>query len=493
MVNHSFVAVFFVLLLMPLYAAGQRAIGVDWDVSERSSDAATQLQRYADTGISHLRIHQPLNSETWELIDELGFTVFGQLPVNFPVAQSFAGADSARLDTLAAITAHYNRQRSVRAIGAFAYGAVDDEGFKRSLLNFTKDLSSKTDSPLYYLTADGKNSTIDSLFSFRMLRLPARTVPETGSIAAFIYRPTDSNQWDLASIKNALERTAASPQYPLFFEASWLRGMENRYPNFGQVLSTYTSSGNAVFPLPENSPKPFSKASAIAVMLLLAWVLFAVTYSYDPIYRKSFVRYFTGHRFFVDDVMKRHVRSPFTGGSILIQHAISGGIVIYIIFAVFFTSLGYEALLSHYPLLPEPDAGGLNFFFWGCLLTFVFQLISITWLRLALNGVANITQVINLYTWPLQLNLFTATLISLFFLSGPSQDFIFGLCIIFALLFALSFIITAADTGRFVRRKKIQYYAVTMGLYLFGLIGFVSWLFSSSSLQDVIELATSLP
>ncbi len=478
---------------MPLDGVAQRAIGVNWSVPGRSSEAKMQLQHYADIGISHLQIHEPLESETWRKIDELGFTVYGKLPIDFPVFETFSEADSARLDTLSAVIAHYNRHPSVEALGAFAFGALYDAGFERLAADFAIDLNSKTDTPLYYTTADETVSTIDSLFSFKMLRLPAPNVSKNNPAAAFIYRPTDAGRSDLATLKNLLESTADSPQHPIFLEASWLEDTEKRYPNFGKVLSSYTAGGDAVFPLPESSPKPFSSASAIAVLLLLAWILFAVIYSYDPVYRKSFVRYFTGHRFFVDDVMKRHIRSPFTGGSILVQHAISGGIVVYVIFKVFFTSLGYDALLSHYPVLPDSDAGGLNLFFWGFLLTLGFQLICLAWLRIAHSGISSITQVINLYTRLLQVNLFTATLISIFFLSGPRQNFIYALSIIFVLLFALSFIITAADVGRFVRTKKIQYYAATMGLYLFGLIGLVSWLFSSESLQNVVELAASLP
>lgn len=478
---------------MPFDSAGQRAIGVDWSVPENYSEAATQLQHYADIGISYLQIHEPLESEVWKKIDELGFTVYGTLPVNFPVSDTFSKADSARLDTLSAIIANYNRQPSIKAIGTFAYGALSDAAFKRLAADFTIGLKSETDIPLYYIAADETGSAVDSLYSFKILRLPGPNVSKKSRVAAFIYRPANADKWNLATLKNSLEQTADSPQYPFFIESSWLRDMEKKYPDFGQVLSSFTAGGDAVFPLPESSPKPFSSASAITVLLLLAWILFAVTYSYDPVYRKSFVRYFTGHRFFVDDVMKRHIRSPFTGGSILLQHAISGGVVAYIIFKVFFTSLGYEALLYHYPLLPEMDAGGLNLFFWGCLLTFGFQLICLAWLRSAHSGISSIIQVINLYTRPLQLNLFTATLISIFFLSGPRPSIIYALGIIFILLFSLSFVITAADAGRFLQTKRIQYYAVTMGLYLLGLIGLVSWLLSSNSLQNVLELAVSLP
>src|SRR5699024_118631 len=104
---------------------------------------------------------------------------------------------------------------------------------------------------------------------------------------------------------------------PVFFNAAWLYKMSQKHPDFNRTLSQYATLKHPLFPL-SNKNKNVSDNNIISLALLLAWLLSGIAFAYDPAYSKSFNRYFTAHLFYVVDVMKRHIRSTFSGIIILI-------------------------------------------------------------------------------------------------------------------------------------------------------------------------------
>lgn len=490
--NRLFAALLCIFLVVPFSGWAQRAVGIDWQVPAKQSEAAADLRYFAELGLTHLQIDRALDRQTWQLIDSLQFTVFGKFPVDFAVTQSFSEMDSTFTDRLQKLADHYNAQNRVQGIGIFSVGATYDEEFRQTVSSFIQRLGKEVQKPFYYSTARSKSTKINSDFSFRIILTDHTNETVSGQAGGFLYKPEPGMQWHLAPVKSLLARTSNRAQTPIFFESSWLKRMMSRHPDFAQTIRLYATSADPVFPLPQKTDQKVNSNTIIVVMLLLVWFIFGATYNYNPVFRKSFLRYFTGHKFFVDDVIQRHIRSFFTGFSILIQHAICGGIVLYCLFHSVFSPLGYEALYSHYNILAIFGTGVLGLFIWGCFFTLVIEVISILWLWIANPATKYLSQIVNLYPWLLQLNLIIATLITAVYLPGGNNVLIYLLTGLFVILFIGSFILTALDTVRHVTSRRPWVYAGTLGGYSIVLTGIIIWIVLSPKLLNVVELAAYL-
>ena len=493
MANRFFLAVLFTILLCPAHAIAQRAIGVIWEAPAQSQSAREQLQDLAAQGISYIKVNQKLEESTWRTIAELRFTVYGMLPVRFPVVQTLSKADSAFENKISGYLAHFSDKETLKAVGVFSYGQVDDLQFQNALEIFAEENLSQFSKPLYYQTTLAKHSPVDSLFNFKMLSTSGETVPVTSAIGAYVYNPQRSSRWKLSPLKTFLEHTPANDSIPVFFDGAWLQTMQQKHPHLRQTLQLYASSSEPAFSLPKQGQIKASEHNTVIIALLLSWVIFAFTYNSSPVYQKSMARYFTGHKFYVDDVMQRIIRSPLPGGSILVQHTIAGAIFFYCIFHATFTSTGFEALYYYYPLLSLFGTWSLSIFILGFFITLFAEIICVTWLKYTNPDITHLSQLLNLYPWPLQINLLVITLMLTLFLAGQSIILIYAAALIFLLIFLSAFIITALDSSRYVASKKILFLVGTMGAYITIMVGLLIWMAASPKLHNVIELAASLP
>lgn len=491
MVKRSFVAVILVLLFLPASMRAQRLVGVNWQVPDTLAEMTAQLHYFSGLGITHLQVNRQLPSSAWQVIEENNFTVFGKLPIHFPVLQTFSTADSTEQAQWLQMVGYFNDQSSAQAIGLFSYGQIQNPRFRHAVTEFIQQINTAT-KPLFYTTRYAQSNSIDSLFDAKMVSLVDTDVTDSNHINAFWYEPTSSRALQLAPVKQFMETTAPYPNLPVFFDSVWLQNMIDKHPGFEKTLRLYASSSQPVFPLPKQKNSHSIQRNIIVIMLLLVWLILALTYNYNPVYRRSFLRYFTGHKFYVQDVMQRHIRSLLSANSILIQHAICGGIVLYCIYEVTFSALGHQAIISHYPVISLAGDSSLALFFWGFGGTLIIETASIFWLRFTNPEVHFISQIVNLYPWLLQLNLIVATVTSIVLLAGWHPIIIYLLGCLFIIFFVSSFTVTAFDTGYYVQSNRYWYLAGTAGLYLALLAASIVWIFFLRKLINVIYLAASL-
>ncbi len=491
MVKRLLVAVFFACLLMPNSSLAQRSLGVDWDPPSSFSEAAAELRSYDNLGITYLQIQGELPEEIWQVIEEHNFRVQGKLPIAFPVAQTFSNADSSQIQAWLQQAGYFNSREMVESLQVFAYGPVRNQQFQLRVSNFVEKLKSDFTKHLSYLTTHTEPVSIDSLFKFKTLGYLGNDI-QTEQIGAFYYEHA-ANSLRLAPVKAYLNKTGSHPDLPVYFDSEWLDRMFQTHPDFQDTIQMFATTSDPVFPLPRNGPIQTGHENAIVIMLLLVWIILAVTYNYNPVYRRSFLRYYSGHKFYVKDVMHRHIRSLFTGNSIMAQHAISGGIIIFCLYEATFSDLGKQATLSHFPFLDIFGLGSLNVFLWGFIFTIAVETLSVLWLRFANPEVTFISQIMNLYPWLLQLNLLVATLAAVALLSGGSIWLIYALGCFYTIFFISSFTVTAFDTGSYLKTNKYWYIAGTAGLYLLLVVIAMVWIFISHEFTGVIQLAASLP
>lgn len=486
-------ATLFFLLVFSSNGLAQRSFGVVWEVPSEPEVIRQQLREFKELGITYIEVNEPITPTNWQIISGYEFNIFARLPIYFPVAQSFTENNSAKKNALKQLIGEYATQRSIKAIGLFSYGHTSNPAFRDTLSTVIEEVRSVYSGPLYYHSAKPEPDVVQDYFSFKIQRISNATFSHNSTTGGFFYQPDEPNRWKLKQLKTFLNNTATQADIPIFFEASWLKSMLQQHPGFGNTLRLYATTQNPVFALPNQQGEQFYGHNSVIAALIIAWFIFALTYYISPVYRKALVRYFTGHTFYIDDVLKRHVRTFLPGISLFIQHALAGGIVMYCFFYTGFSSLGAETLFYHFPFLSFFNAGANSILILGFTVTLAIEIICIIWLWLALPSINYLYQVFNLYPWSLQINVPLATITLVLFLTGMHWFFIFSTAAIFLLIFIASFFITSMDGVRYANAAKFKYLAASAGLYTVVILGVIIWISLSDKLINIIDLAASLP
>ncbi len=479
----------------------QRSISVSWDMPENYPEARSQLNTLKNLGVSTIEINTLPGDRTWSAIDTLGFRVYGRIPVSFPLVSTVSEPDSALVNLIREYVTAYAAQASVSAIGLFQYGAVHKAAFDTSLQPFIRQIRETFEGSLYYTTVRSRPAPVDDLFDFKMLenRIAERFINEAeftladtiaGPIGGYLYAPENNFKNYLKPFKDFLDRVPEK-ESTVFVHSNWLFNMLEKHPELRNTITLYNSESEFVFPVPNEDVTDGANHSLIVLLLVLIWGLFAVNYHLSPVYRKSLVRYFNSHIFFVEDVMNRHIRSVGPAVIILIQNILLAGICSYSLGTMLFSPLGYEAIFHHYPFLLLFGNPPLTFFLAGCLFALILTLISIIWLRISNMSVSQTRQVVNLYALPLQINFLVVTLMAALLATGNRPVLLVLLALLFALIHISAFIIAAIDTSRYLKKQKVLFYTLSIALYCVIWIGSGIWLLSSR-LPEVIQLALSL-
>lgn len=485
------------LLLIPAVSQAQRTYGVLWDVPDSSEEALHQLDRFRELKIQYLELDEVVSDELWSAIRARGFRVFVQVPVRFPVVQTFAEADSSLVDSYESFIKAYTG-REVEAVGAFAYGQTHNSFFATSVAPFADQLRSSLSMPVYFKDWSLAPHPADSVLDFAIEKIDvpqnfqSRTNLNVRTHRGFIYSPASSIEDNVAPLKWFFERTSASPGAILFFHSDWLLNFVDHHHSAGRVLVEQATLRDAVFPLPEEQLPTGNSHSLIVLILVLLWGTVALNYNFIPMYRRALFRFFLSHRFFIEDVLNRHIRDLLPSLIILVQHAILGGILSYSMAHTFISAAGIEVLLAYFPVFSVMGTGYLSFLYWGAALVFIFELLSLGWLYAANRKIGYLSQVSILYSWPFHLNLVITTIIVTLMTSDGSA-YLLSICfILFLLILLIDFPLTALDSGKNIKKFKWTYALGTVGLYCLLLaVGILSVLMNDY-LLNILDLAISI-
>lgn len=479
--------------------SAQSSIGIRWDVPEERSNALAQLDTLEALGISLLEINSKVDPEIWNAIDSLGFRIYGQIPISFPLTSTFSNPDSILINTISDYTDHYSSKNSIEAIGLFQYGAVNKAAFDTTLQPYLEEIQRVYNGSLYYTTARSEPVPLDKLINFKLLGKEIHntlgfTLPDSlpYNVAGYIYLPGNSMNRYLKPFKNFLERISTkSENINVFVNSEWLFKMLNKYPDFANTLKLINTDSELIFPVPHEEVEESDNYSLMVLLIVFIWGLFAINYHLSPVYRKSLSRYFTSHLFFVEDVMNRHIRSMGPSIVVLFQNMLLAGICTYSLAVTLFSTLGLEAIQHHYPLLAVFGNPSLAIFLIGCFFGLLLTVISIIWLRISNKRISQTRQVLNLYAWPLQINFFIVTVMTALLATGTRPVLMISLAILFAIVHISAFIIAALDIIKYLNKQKILFFALSIGLYIILWSGSGIWLLKSK-IPDVIQLALSL-
>lgn len=478
------------LLFLPSTLAAQRQLGIRWEAPDNIEQARRELEIFHRLGFSYLEVNRMLSPSVWAKIDELNFSTFGALPIRFPLAHTFFEPDSSLLNRIEHLTRHYSSQESVQAIGLFQYGLARDDGFTKSLGPFVEQIHNSFQGALYYQTKQSDSLAAGELIDFKLMSINAPDdlqIHSYGEEIVYSYNPSEELESHLTPVKHFLEETISVPT-PVFFDSQWMLQTLERYPEFQQTIQLYASDPEPVFATPEEHLQTSSSHSLIVLLLIFVWGCFAVNYSLSPVFRRSMFRYFLGHKFYVDDIMQHHIRSVAPAGVMLLLHVLLAGIAIYCYVNAVFSDLAIEALSLHLPVSFSGDTFMAFVIVWTCLATLTLEAVCLVWLYLTNRRMRKFSQAVNLYAWPMQLNLFIATAMVTLLMAGYHSASISVLAVIFLLVFLSSFIITSLDTVKYVK-KKYLYLTGTVFLYSSFWIALLIWAFNNTYLKDVYNLA----
>lgn len=484
-------------------ATAQYSFGVHWDPPQSNERSLQQLEHFHQLGITHLEIKKALPDTVWKSIEEYRFTVFGMLTIRYPVVNTFLQPDSTLLNTIRTGVDRFNRRTPVTALGLFEFGQASDKAFAEAVEVYLNQIRMVSSSALYYKSSLGQSSAVDSLFNFRMVEvrvgndfgennLQSLLLENKGITRAYSYRPRDQANTLLKPLKIILDRFSEAPNPLLFFDGSWLLQMHERYPSLNVIINSYANGENPVFPLPDESRPVDSSHSIAVILLLLIWTSVAIIYRSEPIYRRSLMRYFNAHKFFVSDVMGRHMRSNLPAVIILFQHMLAGGLWLYCLGQQVLSERGFEAFTHYFPYLQLTTGATGSLILLGILVTLLISLICILWLRLLIPSIKLFSQATTLYAWPLQVNLVLTTLMVLILISGSGTVLMLVTGLLWLLVFLGSYVLTAIETSGYLLERRVLVLLGTAGLYLVGIAGLLLWAGGNSFLQNIADLSLSL-
>jgi hypothetical protein len=475
----------------------QRSVGVKWEMPENQKAAMSQLQQYHELGISIIEVQSPLSSPVWREINRLEFEVYGNLGIRFPTTSTFSEPDSSLINSIQNKASAYLSQSSVTSINLFEYGAIHNSPFFKALEPIARQLKSRRQTDLYFTSRRLSTQDISSsdfimwdLF-VTSKNIDTLSIPQGSTIGAYIYSPSEDLYGYLTPFKKFLDLTSSTSEKPIFIYQDWLNSTLAKYPDFPKTLRSVISKPDPVFPLPKESI-PNGPASVLPIlMLLLIWGTVALHFNSSPLYRKSLFRYFTAHKFFIQDIFQRHIRSPFPALLIILQNVFLLSTCVFATYSAVLSPLAKEALIYHFPLLSTFGNSPLSIFIWTIILTLAISFLSIMWLYLGHKRISSLTQTTTIYAWPQQLNILLGTLVITLFSADASHTLIVIFTVFAVLIFILSFLLTSIDTARFAK-SKILHQIKTSGLYLAVWGSFIGWILTNEQWMDIINLALDL-
>ncbi|WP_148899327.1 hypothetical protein [Fodinibius salinus] len=492
---------FFLIIVGTSISKAQHQLGVRWDPPQKTEVALQELEQFNDIGISILEVSPPLPSAVWTKIDSLQLTVYGQLNVRYPLTYTFSSTDSVSIQQFQQKISALISQPSVKSIGLFSYGAIHRQSFQAAIAPFINQIKNVADVDIYGILSPDQALPSHELpvdFMIRELVVSSKNLDKLSVsphplIKGYHYIPSASLQDYLLPFKKVIEATPKSTEMPtILVKDDWLLSMLKSFPQSKSTFQSLTQKKDIVFPLPNRSIPAPKSSSSVVILLLIIWLSVGLHYRASPIYRKSLFRYFTGHQFFVNDVAKRHFRTPTPAIILLFQNACALIIGTYISVKTLTNPSGLSAFFHHLPGAATLGTSALGLGFWISIISLAIAVISILWLSLTGKQLSSPSQLATLYSWPLHINLLLITLAVVFFTSG-SGTFIIISCTVCAILLQIScFIITALDVVTFNRSRRLLYLSSTIVIYVGLILTGLIWVISNNYLKDVLSLTVSL-
>lgn len=481
--------------LLPITGQGQYRIAVDWQVPNSETDAIKQLEKLKSLGITEVTFEESISPTIWNKIEDLNLQVYGDLGITFPISDTFSKPDSSFLEMVSKRTRTLLSHPSVKAIGLFSFGPIHRQKFIEATRPYFQELQEAQNIRIFFTKSVRQKTKNLPGADFSITNVPVNTgnvndleVP-SDSVGFYKFSPSRDLRVYLSPFQSFLKVVPRNST--IFLNSDWLFASLNSFPAFKTTLESL-SEKEYVFPLPDEKVPNQEQSPIPIILLIILWASAALHYNVSPLYRKSVFRYFTAHKFFVDDIFRRHIRTPVPALVLILQNTLIMGAIVFTAASVLFNPLGLEALYSF--LGTKFDFGNTpkGLAIAGAIFAFCLSNISILWLYISSKKIRSTIQTATLYTWPLHVNFLLGTVIISIYSSGSGPEAIITLTVIAFLIQLGSFIFSAIDFSQFIRRHALRFYLSTNGIYLLMLISAIIWIYFSADINEMLSLALAL-
>lgn len=444
----------------------QSSLNVFWEAPISSIKAKAELKILSDLGVDYVFVKHPFSRETlFELQNsEIKFIV--DASVEFLLLPDLENLKEEIDSQLKNLLQEYN-SLNLGGVLLIRNSATFQDDFLSIIQNF--------------------ESFNDSTKVFYEYQSEIKAINFDNDLVFQVYNRTKFSNSDIHVFNEALN----SEDLNLLVSNTFLQKGITNYPALGDALISYATSGDLIIPLPNSNLDEVGFNWPIFLLLIL-WLSFAINIVLHPAYKDGFVRYFTAHRFFVDDVMSYRERRLSNGIVLLFQHAFFGGLMVYATSRVYLSETGLEAL---YHLIPQLSLFGEHYFSLFVITSitiFLVEIIAVFWLYLPNPSMKHLSQVINLFTAPFHLDFIFGTLALTFLYAELPPIFILVLATLYLINWLASFFITAFDGAITIGEKRTSYLLKTAFLHALVNVAMIATLIYYDEWTEILELIIQL-
>lgn len=379
----------------------------------------------------------------------------------------------------------------IAAVSLFRYPFETYNGFSQVAAALVDSLSTQVSIPFYYHSAFPAAELMPGGFNFTSKRAtPEQPVERIFPVMHIV--PSD-NQFDTYEMLNRIiDDLQTVDESITILPARWFFEQLEQRTDLRYLFNDFTAGNTITLPLPDQpEPAPFMNWSVI--LLLLIWGSFALHFRYQPIYSQSMTRYFSNHSFFVNDVMENRLRNLLPGCILLTQHALLTGLFVLACVEVVVSSLGLEVIRHYFSQFMVLESTLLSLFVSSIFIAVLFQTVSVAWIYISNKKLTSVSQVLNLYSWPLHLNLFVVTFLVVFNSVGFDEIWTLILGAVFIMIWFFSFNIAAIDSSKFLDDGRTLFLSGTVGIHLLLVIVIFFYLLYTPTILEPIFFAIELP
>ncbi|MGM0588212.1 MAG: hypothetical protein ACQETE_07365 [Bacteroidota bacterium] len=468
-------------------------MGVSWSPPADQETALQQLYVYQQAGITDIELDREISPSLFPILSEFDFRIHYRIDQPYWRAMDI----NQRIDNLHRqlnnVREHFADRLPLSTINILQHGAFQDTAFVRKWHHEANP--SLTNQYGVDLIVQSNNMTkLDTTcFSGYRLTVLGEKIPDLnpdGSLpfrGAYLPSHIGSRQ-----LKALWEATADSNQAlnPIFFPSDWLNKIIAQNPDYTNVFRALSEQASLPFPtLNQLKDAPANQHNWSVLILTLLWLTIAIHYGFVPTYRRTISRYFFHHSFFVNDIMYRRYRAPYPAVTLIIQHALFVGLMLYTLHVRVWNSLSLDILESHWSWLTLLGPAPIGRFFITAVIIIALSFLLISWLYLSNRDLNHFSQPLMLFSWPLHTNFITVSVMVTSVMAGAGSLWIYSWVLITIVVALLAFFIAAIDLFQYTRKLPLIFGLASVGLYLslitFGLI----LILSSSSFWQTIELA----
>lgn len=452
------------------------SLGVSFSDEFTEQQIINLIPDLQDLGIYFIELTHPVSHNLINKISNLSFQLFIRSDIKF-LTESEINNSEKLTDLLLPYVKLYSAYPVVTGIGLTSFSSFLDAHIITQLYEIQTDISNAT---LYEI------NTATNPISLTII--DARSFSENPQDSQFLFE-APYQQGDLQLVKS-INRFGSDL---ILFDYSWLvQAMENE-SYLRESLITFADSDDQEILL-ANSETENSKSIPDwpVIILVLLWLSLGIHIKSNPTYGSLILRYFSFHRFFVDDIMRYRERSSTPGVTLFIQHSFFTGLIIYILGLAFISERGLEAFYFHFPVLAVFGENYFTLFASAVILTLIFGFLSLLWLYIPSKSMNHFSQVLSLNSWIFHIDFLLVSSSLVLLKTESSAMIILFFCGLHFLIWIIGFIVAAYDSSQYLTQGKVKYLTGTAGLFIL-LIGvlLMGFLFSGRT-YDILQLVTSL-